>query len=854
MVAGLCVAAGAYVGATPGLETRLSPAGLALGAVAGLLVVLAGRWRRRRLAARAGLAGVLAAAGLWAGLVTPRATSAPLLDAAAAAGESVHFAGRLAEPVTRKLAPARWRSQALQARMTLVVEIEAVERGGVWHPAPARVLLGTEDVPIAVHVGDEVEGSARLLSPRAPSNPGEPDDRPRLARAGIAYVGSLDRGAISATRHATGPGARAERFRADFSAFVRGRLGDNDRAALVSALAVGERGGVTVGLAEAFNASGLAHVLSISGLHLAVAVLALYWVLRRLAAMSAGLTARVAPRQLAAAIVLPATVFYVVLIGAPPPAVRAGLGAGLALLAILAGRRTDTFNTLGWCLAAVSLVDPAALALPSTQLSFAGVAGLAYLTPRLRELVPIAKPELDVSGVAGFAWKSREAVLLLALGSIAATLATAPITAMYFERMSLVAALANVVAWPASTLIVPSGALAAATFSLNPALAGPLVSLAGLCAWGLAAAARFFESWPLASVHVAPPSLALVVAYAVVVFCAANLRRWPRRPAIAGVILGVLACVVLARPSPTPLDGKLEITFLSVGQGDSTVVRFPHGAVMVVDAGGEASRRFDPGERIVAPFLRDRGVARIDALVATHPHPDHIGGMPALLARFPVTELWHDGDGLEEGPLAELLEVAREAGAQPIEFRQGLPAACPGLPALDEAQPVVAGLAVGDPRCAPAPIRREFDGVFVDVLHPLAGPDRAAYPELEENDNSLVVKLAFGDVRVLLPGDIEEEGEALLLARGGDLKADIVKAPHHGSRTSSTEAFVGRVAPRHVVFCVGKDNMFGFPAKQVVERYAGAGCARYRTDLDGAITFVTDGRTIEVQRFLGPGR
>jgi competence protein ComEC len=164
--------------------------------------------------------------------------------------------------------------------------------------------------------------------------------------------------------------------------------------------------------------------------------------------------------------------------------------------------------------------------------------------------------------------------------------------------------------------------------------------------------------------------------------------------------------------------------------------------------------------------------------------------------------------------------------------------------------PQVAALAVGDPRCAPPPPRHTVEGVDIEVLHPLNGPDRAAFPELGENDNSLVLRLTYGDVHVLLPGDAEHEGESLLLARGADLSADLLKAPHHGSRTSSTRDFIEAVKPKYVVFCVGLKNQFGFPAPEVDERYAQAKCARYRTDLDGAVTFSTDGREWAVERFL----
>lgn len=782
--------------------------------------------------------------GVAAGRSTARPVASEAVDALIDADQPVHFVGRVLEPVERKLAQPRWRSAEPQPRVRLLVRIDQVEIDGRWVPAAgSRALLGGVDVPMEAGVGDAVEGRARLMRPRAPKNPGEEDSRPRLARAGIAYVGGLERGALAVLSPSSGAARGAERFRARYSAFVHQTLGDADRAALVAALAVGERGGVSPELEQAFNASGLAHVLSISGLHLAVAVAALAWVLWRLLALSEPLSRRIAPRRLAAALSIPLTAGYVVLIGAPPPAVRAAIGMGLAMGAIAAGRRVEGYATLGWCLAAVSLLDPASLGLVSTQLSFLGVLGLIHLLPRLRELVPVAPPDAESGRLRRFG----EAALQLALGSVAATLATAPLTAAYFERTSLVAALANLAAWPASTLIVPAGAVAAGVFSVAPSLAWPFIHLAGLCAWCLVAFARWFGSLPMAAVTVAPPSPLAVAAFYVLVLALLQIKRGPGKPMrlLAATSAAVLLVATFGSRG-VRADGRLEVTFLAVGQGDGAFLRFPNGSTMVVDSGGEVSGRFDPGARIMAPFLRRQGVTRIDRLVASHPHPDHIGGFAALFERFEVGELWHNGDGIEDGrALADLVALARQHGTDVIAFSTPMPEDCPALPPLPEADALVASLAVGDPRCSGRPPVVDIDGVKVEILHPLGGPYGGSFPELHENDNSLVLRLVHGEVSILLPGDVEHEGEALLLARGWDLSADLLKAPHHGSRTSSTAAFVDAIEPAHVVLCIGENNQFKFPAPEVVERYEQAGARVHRTDLH-AVAFVSDGRSLSL--------
>ncbi len=839
LVAGVAVASGAA------LALNHTPEGDELAAALGLSValVVAAIALSPGIARRAATAVLFFMVGVTSGLAAPRPQGHPLLDAAATAGGPLRFLGRLVEAPQRTLAPPRWRSEALQPRVRYTLDLAQIHHEGRWIPVTARVLVSAEDLSLPVLPGDLVEGSARLIAPHAPENPGEPDPRPRLARRAVAYVGALERGALATVTPGTGFQHGAELFRRDFSAFVGSQLTSPDDAALVSALAIGDRGGVSPDLNQAFNASGLAHVLSISGLHLTVAVLALVWLLRRLFGLVPAINARIAPKRLAAIVGLPATAFYVLVTGAPAPAVRAGLGTGLVLLGHALGREAEALGTLGWTLAMVAAFDPAALFEPSTQLSFLGVLGLVLLTPRLRELIPWRPPESQAR------WPARlgETLLMALLGSLAATLATAHVTAWYFERASLVAALANLVAWPASTLIVPAGALGAALYAISPVAALPFVKLAGLCAWGLTACAKLFGNWRYAALVVPPPTAAQLIAYVVLLAGLVQLRRWPKR--LSAALMGVGALLLLGTNLPNRQQtGQLEVTFLSVGQGDSTFVRFPRGATMLIDAGGEVSMRPDPGARVVAPFLRSKGVSQLDVMVASHPHPDHIGGLPAVLQRFPVGELWHDGLELDDGPQAELLHAARETGSRVVDFTQGLSPACPDAKPLSMEFPEVAALAVGDPRCRPPPPTRTIDGVTVEVLHPLGGPDRPAYPELGANDNSLVLRLTHGSVRILLPGDLEHEGESLLLASPYDLTADLLKAPHHGSRTSSTEAFIRAVKPRHVVFCVGKNNLFGFPRAEVVGRYDAAGCRRFRTD-EGSVTFVSDGTSIEARPF-----
>jgi competence protein ComEC len=401
-------------------------------------------------------------------------------------------------------------------------------------------------------------------------------------------------------------------------------------------------------------------------------------------------------------------------------------------------------------------------------------------------------------------------------------LATLPVLAEENQRLATLAL-------PASLVGLPLGAALAATGSLFLALAACGSGLAGwaaelplrlclLCADSLASLAS------LAAPHsrwiVARPSAWVLLAYLGALSCLVAIARQGRRalPFCGLLLLLVLVGVALGR-AIAPSEAPLRLTFLSVGQGDGVVIELPTGQTLVLDAGGSPVGSFDPGERVVAPFLWSRGHTQIEAVVLSHPHPDHANGLPYLLSRFDVGELWRSGE-----PCA--------------------------LPACDEMERLALGHGVRRLRLGTEPFRRDFGPVSLTLLWPQAplGYD----PDLGENDNSLVFRLTYGSFSALLPGDIEADAERALLATGVELESDVLKAPHHGSDTSSTQPFVDRVRPRDVVFSVGPRNRFGFPRASVVARYAGIAARLGRTDLDGAITFLVDGKGHYRRETAGP--
>jgi competence protein ComEC len=244
-------------------------------------------------------------------------------------------------------------------------------------------------------------------------------------------------------------------------------------------------------------------------------------------------------------------------------------------------------------------------------------------------------------------------------------------------------------------------------------------------------------------------------------------------------------------------------------------VRFPGSRVMLIDGGGAFRSTFDPGERIVAPFLWSQKIMHVDYLALSHPDRDHFGGLTFLARNFSPAEFWTSGTGSEGASYGQLREAVRDAGAR-------------------------------DRLCNSASAPLTIGGVAVRCVGPLASS-----AELKENNSSSVLRISYGPTAFLFPGDVEAKGERELIASGADLRATILKTPHHGSHTSSSAAFVTAVHPELAVISLGYHNRFHFPADEVLERYRAAGVTVLRTDEDGAVSVDTDGTSLRVSSFHG---
>lgn len=724
-------------------------------------------------------------------------------------------------------------------RKELVLDSPAVLVDGRPRPVPGRVLLSVREPCGNFRRGDAVRTRVVLRVPVNFNNPGGFDYRRHLRSRGIVLRGFVPDGetAVLVRRNLGNPVLQAlERARSRIGSFIDAG-GDGGTGAVLKALLIGKGREIPDTVREAFAQTGTSHVLAVSGLHVGLVAFFAFLLARHLLARSEALLLRWDLSRISAAVALFMIVPYAFLAGLGIPVVRAAVMMSAFLAALLLGRGTSPLNLLALAGFLVLLAGPSALFEPSFQLSFTAVASLLILLPPAAALFP---PE--AAGARGRpGGRKREAlrkVFLFLAVSLTATLGTLPVAAFWFHRISTVTLLANLVVVPVIGFVtLPLGLAMVLLLPLGPLFALPLLKAALLSLGPVIFFVERLSAVPGASLLAVPPSLPAVAAYYGLlllggpVLSRTDRKTGTRRLTPSSALCAVLALFLLAVQCfpPRPAGETLRLTAVDVGQGSSILVEFPGGGTMLVDGGGFHENRFDVGRRVVVPFLLSRKIRALDTVVLSHPHHDHLNGLLYIARHLPVGEAWTNGEEAETEPYRLFRETLREMG---IPHRK--------RSARDE------------------PVNR--GGVTVSCLGPEA-PFDGPVPDTAEstaNDRSLVLRLSFGKVSFLLPGDITAISEERLTRMGADLKSDVLFVPHHGSSLSSSGPFLSEVRPAAAVISLGRDNPFRFPSAGVLARLLEAGAAVYRTDLHGAVTVETDGEKILVRSFLegspsGPG-
>lgn len=740
-------------------------------------------------------------------------------------------------------------------RQLVDVETEEITQAGVTSPVHAGLRIsfyGKEAVDEHEEEGapgtmrlfryaERLRFRAQLSPPRNFRNPGAFDLRGYLADNGIAALGSAK--ATSVELLAGFAGNRAEWGRTRIHRNVIEKihaLWPANEATLMDAMVIGEQAFIEPNTRMDFQRSGTYHLLVVSGMNVSILAFATFWLLRRMRASEV----------LASLLTVILTVAYALLTNVGPPIWRATLMMVLYLGARLLYRERSMLSAIGAAALGLLVVDPTALFGASFQLTFLAVviiagigapllertsqpylSGLRYLdsTTYDVQLAPrVAQLRLDLRMIAGrLARFLGNRLPLPALGGTARVLLAfteilmvstlmqvglALPMAYYFHRATVVGLPANVVVVPVTGVMMPAAVLAVALGCISPVLAKIPVLIAGFTLEIIAGTVRGLGSLRVADARVAMPALLVVLVAASALALSMLLAR--RRALFAGAGLLALAAsafwVCAIAPEPDVRPGVLEVTGIDVGQGDSTLLVTPQGRTILLDAGGPVGGQhsdFDFGEQVVSPYLWSREISRLDVVIVSHGHSDHIGGMPAVLKNFRPREMWI-GVTPRSDAFAALLQLAGELGIKIVQ------------------------LGGGD--------SFDYAGASVRVLAPSRQSEAGSPPK---NNDSLVMTFTYKNSAVLLEGDAEKVVERMVASEGP--QAQLMKIAHNGSLTSTAPELLNEVHPQFALISVGARNSFGHPRMETLARLQQLGVRTYRTDLDGLVTFYLDGSEVK---------
>lgn len=711
------------------------------------------------------------------------------------------------------------------------------------------------ETPLLPHFayGDRIHLTAKLRLPRNFRNPGAFDYEGYLRNHGISALASVKADEIKVLPGTAGSrlGFWRSRMRQSILEHIRKRgLWTREDAALFASMIVGDDSLLLRDVREEFQQTGVYHLLVVSGMNVALLAFAVFWLARRLRL----------PDWAASLLTIALSVFYAYIAGMGVPIVRAVLMLSLFLIARLLYRDRSALNATGFAALVVLVFSPTALFDAGFQLTFLALLAITGISLPILERTSspyrqalrhldstsfdlstepkLAQFRLDLRLVAGrvaqivglkiFGRKNVGATLsrTVVTGSIAAAIALYELVVVsaitqaalvlpmraYFHRAAILGLPANVLVLPLAGVMLNAGVTAIALSYISLPLARLVAMVATAALHWTLACLRSLAHLHIAQWRMSDPAPFLLLVAAIGILLALVTVRKRRAMVFAGVASLLLSSAIVAihHSAPRTERGKLEITAIDVGQGDSLLVVSPEGRTMLIDGGGSIGpvrSEFDFGEDVVAPYLWSRGIDRLDVIALTHAHGDHIGGLPRIIEDFHPGELWV-GINPEGAGLQRLYETASAN------------------------QVAITSHVAGD--------AMDWGGASIRVLSPPA--DWQPKPK-RQNDDSMALLMRYGDTSALLAGDLPKNMERFVATESPG--ADLLKVAHHGSATSTTPELLAAVHPRFAVISAGYQNSFGHPRQVVLQRLQSSGVRTYRTDLFGGVTFLLDGKQVQ---------
>ncbi|MBI5252493.1 MAG: DNA internalization-related competence protein ComEC/Rec2, partial [Desulfomonile tiedjei] len=712
----------------------------------------------------------------------------------------------------------------------ILVENGWDDKTDAYLPGLGRLTVRQNATPL--YAGDRISFRTSLRKPINRGNPGEYDWETDCRHNGIIWLASVEGedSVVVASRGARWtPNAIVFRVRVAMDQFLEHNSGKilgtySERFSnsgtpkqvrgFLKGIVLGDMGGIDHALQKSFSDSGLAHVLSASGLHVGIVVIVSLFAIRVATYFVPGMLLWIPFSKLGALASIPAIVFYCFLVGARVPAVRSGIMGVVIALALLLDRRWNSANSLALAALIILLMNPLSLFTPSFQLSFGAMAGIFVVVPDFMKSAR-ARNGQEGSGGQTDSSSSRRVTFYLSLvvvTSIAATLPITPFLLQTFHSLPMWTIPANLVTDFALTPALAFGLLGPAVGLIFPSAGAWILAIADLMSWFIIEVSFFFANLPgsvirIPNMYPGEFLLCFVAALLLIWFVRNPEKKRLWIPAMSGLVLVLLICSLRFRHE----NNEFKVVFLNVGKGDASFASAPDTRGMLID-GGIMNQYFDAGKSIVRPFLDWAGVQSLDRVLISHPQMDHMGGVLHVVERVGVAGILWNPIGKAPPHLRSIFNLA-------------------GQDKVFEVHRNIRPLKLGN-------------AVVTFLGKPWSGEDRPSGRDV--NNASVVARIDYGNASFLFTGDLERGGEEELLASGLPVSATVLKVAHHGGDTSSSMSFLKAVSPRIAVISADYPSTVRVPNPMVLERLRSVGADVFITGRDGAITVETDGSTIYV--------
>jgi len=709
-------------------------------------------------------------------------------------------------------------------RLRLVISLESLNKNGSSFPVTGKIRLTAGGKFPAVNKGDRISFYSKIRSIRNFKNPGGFDYKRFMAFQGI-WGTSYSRGEdilLLAGIKRKKVSLLIEKVRCKISDHIETFCPVEQRG-LLKALIVGKKNEIPPFIREGFNKAGVSHILAISGLHIGIVATGAFFLFSWLLSFSTPVLLNAWVKKGAALLSLIPVITYGLISGMSPSSQRAVIMISVFLIAFLFEREHDPINTLSIAALFILIFDPPSLFSISFQLSFTAAFAIIYGIPIINNRQHSEKKSVKTE----YQGKFLKKLFSFFMVSFFAIAGTTPLVMFYFNQFSPVGIVANLFIIPIiGFLVVPLGLASIFLYPISTSLAALCISFSGNILRPAVALVLFFAEIPLGCLKTITPSLFEIFCYYIlgwVIFrIFTRISNKEKIDKITSHTLVLLIFILLADifywVDKRFWNDNLRITAIDVGQGTASLIEFPRGHIALIDGGGFSDNTiFDMGAMVVAPVLWRKKIRTVDTLILSHPNSDHLNGLLYIAQNFNVKRIWTNGESVETLGYKNLTAIIRSRK-------------------------------IANPVYKTMKKTEHFGNAEIKILYPPADFISKKEKWRDTNNNSMVIKIVFGTVSFLFPGDIEAAAEKELIAMvGADLKSRFLFSPHHGSRTSSSRLFMEKVNPEIVIISSGFHSRFKFPHKSVLNRYNIFGCRLYNTAKEGSVTIRTNGKSFIIE-------